>query len=104
MPQLHYLWLKENIRVVKPGGIIIMTLQGDNYCGKMLAEEKELYDRGELVVRAKVYEGSRLYAAFHSPKFVKEKLLKSADNVELLEISARWEGGQDIWVLRKTGV
>lgn len=100
--KMHYPWLKENLRVVKPGGIIMMTLHGDNFADKLLEEEKILYNSKKIVVRGKVKEGSRLYVAFHSPLFVKQHFFRGHKIVyHNPNPDPSISGGQDIWVISK---
>jgi SAM-dependent methyltransferase len=79
--ELHYAWIEEILRVLKPGGLFIGSFHGDNFKFKLLADELERYEKSELVVRDKVFEGSRLYSCFHSDVFVKDKLLRQFKKV-----------------------
>jgi ubiquinone/menaquinone biosynthesis C-methylase UbiE len=101
--QMHYAWLKENFRVVKDGGLIIFTTQGDRMKYKLLASELRQYEAGELVVRSAATEGARTYSAFQSPAFVTRKLLPTVPDLELIqhEMELQLAGTQDIWVLKK---
>ena len=79
---MHYAWMNEIQRVLKPGGLFIGTFQGEKTKHKLLPSELLRYSSGELVVRNKVKEGSRLYSAFHSDVFVEKKLLAQFSNVQ----------------------
>lgn len=96
--KLHYDWIRELNRLLKPNGILIITTNGDYYRDKhLLNEEKYKYDHGELIVRGEIMEGKKWFTAYHSPKFIRTKLLKEMDIVDhLLRDST-----QDIWVARK---
>lgn len=50
--EMHYRWFKENLRIVRPGGIIMLTTHGDKY--KLLPNELFRYEQGELVMRGNV--------------------------------------------------
>lgn len=100
--QLHFDWFEELKRVTAPGGLIILTLQGDAFRVKLSADEVEKFDAGELVVRSSDIEGHRTYAAFQPEKFLKEQLFKGVEVCEKIERQS--ESGsplQDYWVLRK---
>lgn len=56
--EMHFLWIKELSRVVRPGGIIILTTHGDLCRYKLLGYEIKKYDRGELVIRGNIEEGN----------------------------------------------
>lgn len=97
-PMCHA-WLKEQLRVVRPGGMILFTTQGDRYRDKLLPDERALYDRGEFVLRGSVTEGSRLYSAFHSPDYVKGRLVAGLE-VLLHDPGSDVATGQDVWLIR----
>jgi SAM-dependent methyltransferase len=100
--EMHYEWLKENLRVVRSGALIMLTTHGDKFKTKLLNDELVKYERGELVVRGNIQEGKRMYCAFHSPSFMLNKLLSGLevlfhDTAPIRELS----GGQDVWLIRK---
>jgi len=96
---MHHAWFRDNLRVVRPGGCIILSVHGDAHREKLLPGEQTRYDSGELVVRESVVEGSRLYAAFQSPRFVRERLLSGVEIVRHDRGASFTD--QDIWVVRK---
>jgi len=101
--KMHYAWLTENLRVIKPGGHVVLTTQGDNFRHKLREEEVRLYEAGRLVVREKVKEGSRLFVAFQSPAFMRERLLRDLEIILHDNTPNPLIGGQqDIWIVRKT--
>lgn len=99
--KMHFEWLFELYRVLKPNGLMYLTFQGDNYLSKMTPSEKEKYEKGELVVRGNVTEGHRTYSAFHPTPFVKE-LFKEMDILEHI-VQKPMDGWvpQDVWIVRK---
>ena len=99
--QGHILWAKELYRVLKPGGILCITLHGDAFKSKLDTKQLAHYDKDKLVTIGKTLEGHRTFIAFHPPNYVK-KWLK---DFKLLEHT---EGGfknnkaqQEIWLLQK---
>jgi ubiquinone/menaquinone biosynthesis C-methylase UbiE len=99
---LHVEWYKELYRVLKPGGVLFITTQGNRHKIKLSESEKEMFDRGQLVVRGKVKEGHRTYSAFHPKPFMK-KLFENAQILEHIdnEPSKGTYIPQDIWMVRK---
>ncbi|MFT4533343.1 MAG: SAM-dependent methyltransferase [Saprospiraceae bacterium] len=100
--EMHYKWTYELKRVLKQGGVLFLTTQGDNFKKIMSPPEIAQFNKGELVVRGNVIEGHRTYSAFHSDSFMRS-LFK---NDEILEVIIQNDKDgkatpQDAWVVRK---
>ncbi|MBK6283292.1 MAG: class I SAM-dependent methyltransferase [Draconibacterium sp.] len=101
--QLHFDWYNELYRILKPGGIMLVTTQGDNFKVKLTISELSKYNNGQLIIRGNVKEGHRTYSAFHPKEFMR----KLFGNVEILEhVITNPENGkswlpQDVWIIRK---
>lgn len=67
---LHYQWIQEILRLLKPGGLFISTFHGNRYRAHLSLEEQKKFDNGELVVRGKILEGKKNFAAYHGDRFV----------------------------------
>jgi SAM-dependent methyltransferase len=99
---LERAWIDELSRVVKPGGLLLLTTHGDSYADRLEPDERAQYDSGEPVVRWPRVAGSNLCTTFHPESYVRERL---APGLELLELAP--EGGtvgsrrQDLVVFRK---
>jgi SAM-dependent methyltransferase len=98
----HLAWADELCRVLKPGGILVLTVQGDKSRHKLLPAELEQYEKGQLVVRGFEKEGHRLYSAFQPPVFMRQLF---SSFVVLRHIAGGEAEGldniQDTWVLQK---
>ncbi len=99
--EMHHAWIKELFRVVKPGGVVLITTHGDNFVPKLTPGEKETYSKGDLVIRGRVLEGSRMYTAFHPPVFVRKMLADHEILVHQPKPDPVVAGGQDVWITRK---
>ena len=99
---MHAEWYNELLRILKPGGLLLLTTQGDVFMEKLTPAEKAHYLQGQLIVRGKVKEGHRTYSAFHPTAY----MLQLFSNAEIVKhFSPKPEKGkwlpQDIWIIRK---
>ena len=100
--KMHFDWMEELTRILKPGGIMFLTAQGNNFRVKLTQQELKNYDAGNIVVRGKVKEGHRTFSAFHPNDFMK-KLFEKVEILEHIETKPTknlWLP-QDIWMVRK---
>ncbi len=98
----HELWMRELHRILKPGGILLITTQGPAFKIKMNKRELAKFNAGELVVRSNVKEGHRTFSAFQPHAFM-DVLLGSEWNV-LKKVAGGqqpWGPEQDTWMVQK---
>jgi len=97
----HYEWAKELMRVLKPGGILYITLHGLPFREKLSDQEQKDFDNGKLVFSTKTKEGHRTFVAFQPESFVRELFAEHeiSEFIPGLLISGRPD--QDIWIIRK---
>ena len=99
---MHVAWLEECKRVVRPGGLILVTVHGDRCVGGLAPGERAVYDSGRLVVRGMVEEGSRTYVAYQSPRYMREVLLRDLGILAHNPPDApRLARVQDVYVIRR---
>lgn len=99
--KMHYKWMAELLRVVKPGGIIIFTTHGDKCAERLSAVEKYAYDSGKIVVKDKIQEGKKHFSTYHPHTFIRDVLLKDSTIVEHLPYPQEYDLDQEVWVVRK---
>ena len=98
----HYAWIKELHRILKPGGVLLITTQGGAFIGKLTAKEKEIFEQGEIVVRGKVKEGHRTYSAFHPETFMLNFFSKYWKHLKFVKGAVEDYGPeQDLWIVQK---
>lgn len=100
--EAHWSWAKELRRILKPGGLMYITTQGEAFRNIMTPGERERFDQGRFITRGNVREGHRTYSAFHPPSFVR----KLFGGMEILEHQDDRKGHskwipQDVWLVRK---
>ncbi len=99
---LHYRWRDELLRCLSPGGLLILTLNGERRAVDLAnKEDRDRLHEGQFVSVQSASEGKKYYASFHHPAWVKEKFVPQMD---ILYHDVRdlfdWFT-QDVWVLRK---
>jgi SAM-dependent methyltransferase len=93
----HQRWLAELRRILRPGGVLLLTTHGERYTHLLTSEEKTRFRDGQLVTFASSRDGSQMYSAFHSPKFMERFL----SGMEIVSFSLGGLGGQDLWTVRR---
>jgi SAM-dependent methyltransferase len=99
--KMHYAWFDELFRVLKPGGILFLTLHGNAFKSKLPDDKRLLFDQGKLVVLSGTKEGHRTYGAYHPVDFVKKL---AGDNKVIEFEEGNFINGkpqQDIWIFQK---
>jgi len=71
---LQSAWLSELSRVLKPGGHLLMTAQGESFLPYLSEEERRTFRAGRLVVREQGTVGGNPFVAVHPPEYVKTHL------------------------------
>ena len=99
---LQFEWVKELHRILKIGGIILVTTQGDNFKVKLSPSERKSYDAGFPIIRGRVKEGHRTFSSFHPDAFL-YRLFEKFEIIEKIVIDSRGKNytPQDTWILRK---
>jgi SAM-dependent methyltransferase len=98
----HYAWFDELFRVLKPGGILFLTLHGKAFQSKLPEEKRLLFEQGQLAVLSNTKEGHRTYGAYHPISFVYE-LTGNHKVVEFVEGNfINGKPQQDVWIFQKT--
>ena len=99
--KMHYAWFDELFRVLKPGGILFLTLHGKAFKSKLPEAQKKLFDAGQLVVLSSTKEGHRTYGAYHPVPFVTQ-LVGNNRVVEFVEGGfIKGKPQQDVWIIQK---
>ena len=62
--ELAEAWIEELGRVVRTGGLIWFTIHGESYRERLLPEEAERFDAGEIVVTLPEVQGTNLCGAY----------------------------------------
>ncbi len=99
--EMHFAWFNELIRVLKPEGILFLTLHGDAFKVKLTETEIIKFEKGELVVKSNTKEGHRTFADFQPVSFVKE-IVNSNEILEYIPGDIKnGKPQQDVWIIKK---
>ncbi len=99
--KMHYEWMHELKRILIPGGVFFLTSHGDAFIEKLTEAEKNIYNKGELIVRGMTTEGHRTFTAYHPASFMKKLFegMKILDHIETPSNGGKAQ--QDIWIVQK---
>lgn len=100
--ELQHAWMKESLRVLRPGGYLLITTLGEYYLSRNRlsdAEQRRFLD-GEVVVLYEGSPGTSLCSAYHPPDYVARELAGGFEVVNYRP--AADDGRHDLHVLRKT--
>jgi SAM-dependent methyltransferase len=86
----QFFWMNELIRVLRPGGFLVMTVHGTRYVDDLEGEDRRTFDAGEMIVMCGDHSGSNACVVFHPREYVCDTL---ADELELLDFVP---GGSEI--------
>lgn len=95
-------WMSELIRVLKPGGHLLITVHGTMYVESLTPEEQSRYAAGNVIVKDAGYSGSSACYVLHPKQYVESTLARELTLVDFVPGSAdRTELMQDVMLLRK---
>lgn len=95
-------WITEQLRVTRPGGLVLLTVHGDAYMHRLTTAERSEYRTSGLVEHRTADVGGPWYVTFNSPAYIERELLAGLEIVyrDLLPEEALGLR-QDIWMVRK---
>ena len=98
----HHTWIRELHRIIKSGGYLLITTQGEAFSKKLSEKEKAGFSNGALVIRDKVKEGHRSFSAFHPEIFMQSFFSSEWKIVQFIKGKIEdWGPEQDTWIVQK---
>jgi SAM-dependent methyltransferase len=86
---LQLSWMREFKRLLKPDGLLILTLHGRRFADWLDPDEAERFASGNVVVRGAELSGSDFCATFHPEQYVRDVLGRGFEVLEYSEAPAR---------------
>ncbi|HET7568286.1 MAG TPA: class I SAM-dependent methyltransferase [Gaiellaceae bacterium] len=99
--ELQLAWRDELLRVLRPGGRLLVSTHGRSYLPRLEDGERAAFEAGELVVRWGDLPGTNLCSAYHPERYLRETFAAGFAFVELEPEGARGNPTQDLVLLRK---
>ena len=99
--ELQLAWVGELRRVLRPGGLLLLSTHGERYRERLDPAEQARFDGGGLVVRWAEEAGTNLCSAFHPREYVEGTLAADLDLVDFEPEGAAGNPHQDLYLLRK---
>lgn len=100
-PALAEAWIDELGRVLRRGGVLVLSTHGDAYRDQLLPAERAEYGAGRVVVRTSATAGSNACGVFHPPEFVRTRMGRGLELLGLLPEGAQGNPRQDLAVFRR---
>lgn len=98
---LQLAWREELRRVLRPGGLLLVTTHGRSYLPRLEPVERERFERGELVVRWADVPGTNLCSAYHPEAYLHGAFANGFSLLELEPEGALGNPTQDLVLLRR---
>jgi SAM-dependent methyltransferase len=97
--EMQRAWLAELVRVLRPGGHLMLTTHSDGLRDYLHPEERARFDATGVVERSQVKEGSLLYVTYNS----RAQMHALFGDLTVVVDDGRHPlfGGQHVWVVRK---
>jgi len=100
---LQHDWVAEFHRLLRQGGMLIVSVLGEACRGRLTDDEQERFGRGELVVERPRMVGSNLCTAYHPRSYVTECLFADFDEVRAFGLGSPEQAlMQDAYIARRS--
>ncbi|HET7617995.1 MAG TPA: class I SAM-dependent methyltransferase [Vicinamibacterales bacterium] len=99
---VQFRWRDEIRRVLKPGGLWLVTTQGTAYLPKLNRAERARFEAGGVVCQRQAFRGLNLCQTFHPESYVRGTLARGLTVVDFEPEGAKGNPRQDLYVLRRT--
>ncbi len=84
--ELQDAWIAEFRRILRPGGLLVVSVLGESMVTRLTDEERTRFERGELVVERPRMSGRNLCSAYHPRSYVTGTLLAEFEDVRPFDL------------------
>ena len=95
-----FAWLREMNRVLKPGGLLIISTHGERCVSDLTADQREQFDAGHAVVRDPAAVGTNRCGVYFSEHYIRAKMTAGFRLVDFLLQGAKGNPPQDLVLLQ----
>jgi SAM-dependent methyltransferase len=97
---LQFAWIAELSRVLKPGGILFLTVHGVTHISSLPLAQQQRFAAGEMVEYRPELSGSNHCATYHPEAYVRDVLARELIVIDFVPGGAK-DANQDVFLLQK---
>lgn len=96
-------WIEELHRILRSGGVLLLTTHGTNYTQQLRSSEKRQLLANGIYTRPYPQQGHRMMTSWHQPLLFRQLLALYFEVREMYEGKEHPQkaGGHDLWILQK---
>jgi SAM-dependent methyltransferase len=98
---LQKAWRDELRRVLKPGGLLLITTHGEHYLARLAEKERRAFRAGRCVVHGAEFLGENLCTTYHPESYVRESLARGFSVLDFLPEGAEGNPRQDLYLMQR---